>query len=156
MFINLASRDSDRFTDFYILKQTLPAKRPIERRGKGRRSPSEPEPCSNAYEELRTDTHQPNLGFKDLLSIPIIRDLTLCGFSLDVNGTSFAIVFALFCYSPIEHGGLAFPVCSILSFDVDLTDLPFLAHDDWIYFCFNWDRGRVDAGYGIASTSSSV
>lgn len=101
----------------------MPSKQPIERRGKSRRSPSEFESRSNDYEELRTNTHEPNLGFKDLLSIPIIRHLTLCGFSLDVNGTSFAIVFALFCYSPIEHGGLSFPVSGILHSDIDLANV---------------------------------
>ncbi|KAJ4478962.1 major facilitator superfamily domain-containing protein [Lentinula aciculospora] len=44
-----------------------------------------------------------------LLSIPIIRALSLSGFALEMNGTSFVVLFVLFCYTPIEQGGLAFP-----------------------------------------------
>ncbi|GAW06287.1 MFS general substrate transporter [Lentinula edodes] len=50
---------------------------------------------------------------RELLSFPIIRALSLSGFALEANGTSFGVLYVLFCYSPIQSGGLAFPPSTI-------------------------------------------
>lgn len=114
LFSTLLNSLARKFIDYDIPKQTLPAKR-SKRLEDGPSPRLETEALHNQAIDANTrnesdSSFKPNLGLKDLLSLPIIRDLTFCGFALDVNGTSFAIVFALFCYSPIEHGGLAFPV----------------------------------------------
>ncbi|KAE9406760.1 MFS general substrate transporter [Gymnopus androsaceus JB14] len=49
----------------------------------------------------------------ELLSFPIIRALSLSGCALEINGSSFAVLFVLFCYTPIQNGGLAFPPSTI-------------------------------------------
>jgi hypothetical protein len=54
------------------------------------------------------DDREPTL--RELLSIPIIRALSISAFALNFNGTSFEVVFALFCYTPIANGGLGFSV----------------------------------------------
>ncbi|KAG1858426.1 major facilitator superfamily domain-containing protein [Suillus subalutaceus] len=53
------------------------------------------------------------LSVSKLLSIPIISALALSGFMLSYLATSFDVVFVLFCYSPIESGGLAFSASQI-------------------------------------------
>jgi len=50
------------------------------------------------------------LSIKTLLSIPIIRALCASGCALSFISTAFDVVFVLFCYSPIQTGGLAFSV----------------------------------------------
>ncbi|KAJ3741817.1 major facilitator superfamily domain-containing protein [Lentinula detonsa] len=62
------------------------------------------------------NTHEPapvTPSARELLSFPIIRALSLSGFALEANGTSFAVLYVLFCYSPIQNGGLAFPPSTI-------------------------------------------
>ncbi|KAJ7470281.1 major facilitator superfamily domain-containing protein [Mycena latifolia] len=46
----------------------------------------------------------------DLLSIPMIRVLTASALCLAFTGTAFDVVFVLFCYTPIQRGGLSFTV----------------------------------------------
>jgi hypothetical protein len=46
-----------------------------------------------------------------LMSVPIIRALSLSGAGLSFTYTAFDVLFVLFCYSPIESGGLALSVC---------------------------------------------
>ncbi|KAG2360853.1 major facilitator superfamily domain-containing protein [Suillus spraguei] len=48
-----------------------------------------------------------------LLSIPVISALALSGFMLSYIGASFDVVFVLFCYSPIQSGGLSFSASQI-------------------------------------------
>jgi hypothetical protein len=45
-----------------------------------------------------------------LLRCPLTRALTLSGFALSAVGTSFDVLFVLFCFSPVARGGLAFSV----------------------------------------------
>ncbi|KNZ75358.1 putative peptide/nitrate transporter [Termitomyces sp. J132] len=45
-----------------------------------------------------------------LLSNPVIRALSTSGFALCFIATAFDVVFVLFCYSPIQNGGLSFSV----------------------------------------------
>jgi hypothetical protein len=46
-----------------------------------------------------------------LISVPVIRALSLSGAGLSFTYTAFDVLFVLFCYSPIESGGLALSVC---------------------------------------------
>lgn len=50
------------------------------------------------------------LGVRELLKIPVIRSLCASGFALSFIGTAFDVIFVLFCYSPIDAGGLNFTV----------------------------------------------
>ena len=45
-----------------------------------------------------------------LLQQPLMRSLCASGCALSFVGTAFDVVFVLFCYSPIETGGLSFSV----------------------------------------------
>ncbi|KAJ7684667.1 major facilitator superfamily domain-containing protein [Mycena polygramma] len=79
---------------YFYLEETLPGKR----------------------HALSNDTvaHQsPSLGAMDLLAIPMMRALTISAFTLAFIGTAFDVVFVLFCYTPIERGGLSFSVNEI-------------------------------------------
>ncbi|KAJ7889955.1 major facilitator superfamily domain-containing protein [Mycena olivaceomarginata] len=53
------------------------------------------------------------MGVRELLAIPRIRTLGLSSFALAFLGTGHTVVFVLFCYTPIEQGGLAFSVSEI-------------------------------------------
>ncbi|KAJ7197173.1 major facilitator superfamily domain-containing protein [Mycena pura] len=79
---------------YIFLEETLPSKR----RG--------------ASTEI-VEPQSPPLGVMDLLSIPMMRALTASAFALGFIGTAFDVVFVLFCYTPIEHGGLSFSVNEI-------------------------------------------
>jgi hypothetical protein len=55
---------------------------------------------------------------RELFSVPIIRALCLSGCALSFISTSFDVVFVLFCFSPIDLGGLGFSVrCFLLFFE---------------------------------------
>lgn len=45
-----------------------------------------------------------------LLSIPAIRALTISGFALSFLSLAFDVVFTLFCYTPVDAGGLGLEV----------------------------------------------
>ena len=45
-----------------------------------------------------------------LLQQPLMRSLCASGCALSFVGTAFDVVFVLFCYSPVEAGGLSFSV----------------------------------------------
>lgn len=49
-------------------------------------------------------------GVRDLLAIPVLRSLSISGASLCFTATAFDSVFVLFCYTPIQDGGLDFSV----------------------------------------------
>lgn len=51
-----------------------------------------------------------DLSASFLLSRPVIRDLCTSGCALSFVGTAFDVVFVLFCYSPVQSGGLSFSV----------------------------------------------
>ncbi|KAJ3731622.1 major facilitator superfamily domain-containing protein [Lentinula guzmanii] len=57
------------------------------------------------------DDREPTL--QELLSIPIIRALSISAFALNFNGTAFDVLFVLFCFTPIQNGGLAFSPSTI-------------------------------------------
>ncbi|KAF8078099.1 major facilitator superfamily domain-containing protein [Lyophyllum atratum] len=58
-------------------------------------------------------TAPPPISIATLLSIPTIRALSSSGFALCFIATAFDVVFVLFCYSPVETGGLAFSASQI-------------------------------------------
>ncbi|KIK57193.1 hypothetical protein GYMLUDRAFT_46441 [Collybiopsis luxurians FD-317 M1] len=68
-------------------------------------------PVVDSLNELSSD--EPEISVKQLLSIPIIRILAISVFSLNVNGGAFDFLFVLFCYTPLEHGGLSFSSSTI-------------------------------------------
>lgn len=47
---------------------------------------------------------------RELFCVPIIRAICLSGCALSFISTSFDVVFVLFCFSPIDLGGLGFSV----------------------------------------------
>ncbi|KAG2752160.1 MFS general substrate transporter [Suillus brevipes Sb2] len=95
------------FLGFIFLEETLPSKR----NGKKCGSPD----ASTNGDCATTGTALPEkpLSVSNLLSIPIISALALSGFMLSYLGTSFDVVFVLFCYSSIESGGLSFSASQI-------------------------------------------
>lgn len=50
------------------------------------------------------------MSMRDLFSIPIIGALCLSGCALCFVATAFDVVFVLFCFTPIDSGGLSFDV----------------------------------------------
>ncbi|EJD05792.1 MFS general substrate transporter [Fomitiporia mediterranea MF3/22] len=50
---------------------------------------------------------------RSLLRIPVIRAVCLSGCALSFVGSAFDVVFVLFCYSPVNSGGLSFSVSQI-------------------------------------------
>ncbi|KAK7023954.1 MFS domain-containing protein [Favolaschia claudopus] len=80
---------------YFYLEETLPAKR----RG--------------SSINMGVTCQAPRLGALDLLSIPMLRALTMSSFTLAFTATAFDVVFVLFCYTPIEQGGLSFSVTEI-------------------------------------------
>ncbi|KXN90531.1 Protein ZINC INDUCED FACILITATOR 1 [Leucoagaricus sp. SymC.cos] len=58
-------------------------------------------------------TNVKELSMRDLFSIPIIGALCLSGCALCFIATAFDAVFVLFCYTPIESGGLSFNTSQI-------------------------------------------
>ncbi|KAG1835668.1 major facilitator superfamily domain-containing protein [Suillus variegatus] len=95
------------FLGFIFLEETLPSKR----NGKKSVSPN----ASTNSDSVTTAPALPEkpLSVSKLLSVPIISALALSGFMLSYIGTSFDVVFVLFCYSPIKSGGLAFSASQI-------------------------------------------
>ncbi|KAI0053845.1 MFS general substrate transporter [Auriscalpium vulgare] len=82
---------------YIFLEETLPSKR---RRVEGH-------PIQTDKSDIKS------LSVKALLSIPVIRALSLSGSALSFISTAFDVLFVLFCYSPIESGGLAFSAIEI-------------------------------------------
>ncbi|KAJ6547074.1 major facilitator superfamily domain-containing protein [Mycena capillaripes] len=79
---------------YLYLEETLPSKR-------------------NGPSADNVKLQSPPLGAMDILAIPMMRALTVSAFALGFIGTAFDVVFVLFCYTPIERGGLSFSVNQI-------------------------------------------
>ncbi|KAG1819574.1 major facilitator superfamily domain-containing protein [Suillus subaureus] len=95
------------FLGFIFLEETLPSKR----NGKKSCSPNSNTNGNRAI--IAPALPEKPLSVSKLCSIPVISALALSGFMLSYIGTSFDVVFVLFCYSPIESGGLAFSASQI-------------------------------------------
>ncbi|KIK64332.1 hypothetical protein GYMLUDRAFT_240890 [Collybiopsis luxurians FD-317 M1] len=68
-------------------------------------------PQDGTVETRNFASDEPTL--RELLSIPIIRALSISAFALNFIGTAWDVLFVLFCYTPIENGGLAFSPTTI-------------------------------------------
>lgn len=96
-----------------ILAQTLPSKRRICNPRRDYTFPN----ASESTDAVEAPLQPPRpLSMTELLSIPRIRALCASGCVLSFIATAFDVVFVLFCYSPIQTGGLGFSV-SLLPFD---------------------------------------
>lgn len=82
---------------WFSLEETLPTKRF-----------SRMDRCGSPSPE-RTDAtaHRPPSAWQ-LMRVPAIRALSVSGFVLSFICTAFDVVFVLFCYSSVEHGGVHF------------------------------------------------
>lgn len=62
------------------------------------------------------NAHHPPANYwtiRILLSIPAVRDLTLSQLMLSFVAGGFDVLFVLFCYLPIQTGGLGYSVCAL-------------------------------------------
>ncbi|KAJ7146081.1 major facilitator superfamily domain-containing protein [Mycena epipterygia] len=82
---------------YFFLEETLPSKR-------------ENVPNDDA---VIVASNSSSISIRELLVIPNIRTLAFSSFALSFLSTAYAVVFVLFCYTPIERGGLAFSVAEI-------------------------------------------
>lgn len=87
--------------DLSSVPQTLPSKR----KDAGRHAP----PASASHTDTDSDEAKPG-SVIELLSIPAIRALTISGFALSFLSLAFDVVFTLFCYTPVDAGGLGLEV----------------------------------------------
>ncbi|EMD38498.1 hypothetical protein CERSUDRAFT_113677 [Gelatoporia subvermispora B] len=92
---------------YFCLEETLPSKRwknkdyvPMRQIGS--------EHGSNHAEK----SPQP-ASVKSLISIPVVRALCISGFGLAFIATGFDVTFVLYCFSPVNGGGLAFTASEI-------------------------------------------
>ncbi|KAJ7153534.1 major facilitator superfamily domain-containing protein [Mycena crocata] len=84
---------------YFCLEETLPGKRGV---------------ASDAEPANIIPNASPNaMSIRELLSIRSVRTLAYSSFALGFLGTGYTVVFVLFCYTPIEKGGLAFSVTEI-------------------------------------------
>ncbi|KAJ7074258.1 major facilitator superfamily domain-containing protein [Mycena amicta] len=83
---------------YLFLEETLPAKR----RG--------------ASGNQVFDTQSSAYGVRDLLADPKMRSITISSFTLGFIGAAFDVVFVLFCYTPIQRGGLSFSPLALNGF----------------------------------------
>ncbi|KAG6336070.1 hypothetical protein ID866_3017 [Astraeus odoratus] len=89
---------------YVFLEETLPSK---QKRNNEQLRPS------NAHEETYSKPGVPAAGkgcmrVQDLMALPAIHSLVTSAFALNFLYISFQVVFVLFCYSPVQSGGLAF------------------------------------------------
>lgn len=126
----------------YCSTQTLPSKR--------RQTPGKDFSLSKSYGatdcegEVLAASSPPSIT--ELLSIPIIRALSTSGCALCFIATAFDVVFVLFCYSPIETGGLAFSVRDHLC-------LPFL---NYVNTCGSLQASQIGYSLAVAGTISAA
>ncbi|KAI9458027.1 MFS general substrate transporter [Russula earlei] len=85
---------------YVFLEETLPSKR---------RGLAVPKSITGVTHEQKSSP----FTFRMLISVPIIRALSLSGAGLSFTYTAFDVLFVLFCYSPIESGGLALSAAEI-------------------------------------------
>ena len=83
--------------------QTLPSKR------KHACASTHASSASASHTDPHSEEAEP-ASVKALLSIPAIRALTISGFALSFLSLAFDVVFTLFCYTPVDAGGLGLEV----------------------------------------------
>ncbi|EKM55532.1 uncharacterized protein PHACADRAFT_256226 [Phanerochaete carnosa HHB-10118-sp] len=87
---------------FFALEETLPSKR-------RRRADSLPSSPIDGYQEK---LQQP-ASIGSLFANPLIRALCLSGGALSFTNTAFDVIFVLYCYTPVNTGGIAFTAAEI-------------------------------------------
>ncbi|KAF8840974.1 MFS general substrate transporter [Paxillus ammoniavirescens] len=94
---------------YAFFEETLPSKRKQSN-----------EKCLSPATDNTQSMHPPpssapekSMGARQLLALPIMSALSMSGFALSFIATSFDVVFVLFCYSPVQSGGLAFSASQI-------------------------------------------
>lgn len=93
------------YVDLFILvPQTLPSKR------KGSTSSVPGSKPSSASDVDPGSAETGPASAKALLAIPALRALTLSGLALSFLSSAFDVVFTLFCYAPVDAGGLGLQV----------------------------------------------
>ncbi|KAF8551946.1 MFS general substrate transporter [Imleria badia] len=85
---------------YLLIEETLPSKR----QGAVSRVPGGTPPSASDIDLCLTDTR--SASAKALLEIPALRALALSGLALSFLSSAFDVVFALFCYAPVDTGGL--------------------------------------------------
>lgn len=92
---------------YFCLEETLPSKRwknkdyvPMRQIGSEHRGGDVEKPPQPA-------------SVKSLMSIPLVRALCASGFALAFIATGFDVTFVLYCFSPVNGGGLAFTASEI-------------------------------------------
>lgn len=80
---------------YFLLKETLPSKRHNRHYSDGSEKP----------------VHSASIQY--LWSIPVVRALCISGCFLAFINCAFDVIFVLFCYTPIEKGGLSFSAAEI-------------------------------------------
>ncbi|KAG6370555.1 major facilitator superfamily domain-containing protein [Boletus reticuloceps] len=84
---------------YSLIEETLPSKR------KDLHAGTHAPLASGTHTDTHSDEVKP-ASVMELLSIPAIRALTISGFALTFLSLAFDVVFTLFCYTPIDAGGL--------------------------------------------------
>jgi len=118
---------------YFYLEETLPSMRKNATEKNNTVSSIKYGAVSNA--SMKSSAPSPPPSVMELLSIPMIRALTASGLALGFICAAFDVLFVLFCYSPIETGGLSFSVsqigyslaiCGIVSAAMQLCLMPTL------------------------------
>ncbi|KAF8125163.1 major facilitator superfamily domain-containing protein [Boletus edulis] len=92
---------------YLLIEETLPS----EQKGAADSAPgSTPRHASD------TDASSGSVGVKALLAIPALRALTVSGLVLSFLSSAFDVVFTLFCYTPVDAGGLGLQPSTIGKF----------------------------------------
>ncbi|KAF9239644.1 major facilitator superfamily domain-containing protein [Melanogaster broomeanus] len=89
---------------YAFLEETLPSKRK-------QRSEKFPSPASDSTQTVGPPPSlvpETPISMKELLALPIMSALSMSGFALSFLVTCFDVVFVLFCFTPVQNGGLAF------------------------------------------------
>ncbi|KAH7889900.1 major facilitator superfamily domain-containing protein [Phlebopus sp. FC_14] len=93
---------------YAFLEESLPSKR----RKNYEKASSETNVVTHLDTVSREVVEEP-MSVRNLLALPIMSALAMSGFALSFVATSFDVVFVLFCYSPVQSGGLAFSASQI-------------------------------------------
>ncbi|KAF8125161.1 major facilitator superfamily domain-containing protein [Boletus edulis] len=92
---------------YFLIEETLPSKR---------KGAADSVPGSAPHSASDTDATSGSSSVKALLAIPALRALTLSGLALSFLSSSFEVVFTLFCYTPVDAGGLGLQPSTIGKF----------------------------------------
>ncbi|KAH8117305.1 MFS general substrate transporter [Phellopilus nigrolimitatus] len=90
---------------YFLLKETLPSKTRTKKEYS----------ISYGVSEHRDHllSEETSHCARTLLHLPVMRALCVSGCALSFVGSAFDVVFVLFCYSPVQNGGLSFSVSQI-------------------------------------------